>query len=56
MGVSVASVWVGLGEGSVVRVALGIQDLKEPVDDDLERFIAKIRFEGRGKLDALPKD
>lgn len=26
---------------SVVRVALGVQDLKEPVEDDLERFLLK---------------
>jgi hypothetical protein len=35
-------------------VTLGVQDSEEPLENDLERFFAMIRFDGRAKLDQLP--
>jgi len=36
------------------RVTLGGQDSEEPLEDDLERFFAMIRFDQREKLTNLP--
>ena len=37
-----------------VRVSPGVQNSEEPLENDLERFFAMIRFDGRAKLDKLP--
>ena len=56
MGVSVAGSRVGLGEGSVVRVAMGLptETHPEPHRIGVEQFLEMLRFDQRKKLEELP--
>ena len=40
-------------EPYLVRVPVGSLTLKEPPTDDVERFLAMLRFDSKGKLEEL---
>ena len=39
-----------------VRISVGSSDPKEPLTDDVERFLSMLRFDSREKLDVLGVD